>query len=161
MERVYRRVDGTMIRYPDRYTKEEIRQAWTNPDTLVTGLIDGIMLQVNESSALELTALYIRKMYPNPLGTRYRHGRLTVWFGYADEPRVARDHFQRILNAHDLCGADEGGRLFAEDGSFDVDLPALVQMLMEVAEKLEENPETKDLAVEIHRELALSYVGAK
>ena len=128
MEAVYRRINGEITRLSNRYTRGEIWGFWRDGKNRVPSkatTIGVVRSKCSEETALVLAALYLRRIDPDPLTMTYKDGYFLAFV----ENGSNRDYWVRLIRAYDSVGVDEGGRLFAQPGNFDIDVVGLVECL--------------------------------
>lgn len=144
-----------------RYTRAEIRAHWEMAGNRAreSSLTQPVP---HEHAALQLCALWLRRVCGIPVSHYYdREARCVRFFlGFAADADTSKALLSRLALALELLGWqwDEQGRLFAEEGPFEVDVPKLVRLMVSVRERLEtvgEHP----VAAEIDLALREGYVG--
>lgn len=161
--------ETALLRRPDgpltwtRYTRAEIRSQWfLGQNKARSALTKGTFVRhdvPHRHAAEVLCALWLRRFcgYPDSHVYSESEGHVTFWLGYAADALQTAHQLHRLVLALELLDWqwDEQGRLFAEDGQFDVEVPRLVRALLSLRERVEEGP-VRD---EVDLALREAYVG--
>ena len=161
METVLRRTGEGLIQLPNRYTREEFEQSWLRSDNkarlakIATLIAPGL----TQKAALEISALFVRRIHPDILCTYFdpATSALKLFTGDCDGIADSLVSADLMIRAYETSGADEGGRMFAEPGMFDIDVIGLVRTMLEAAEEMKKHNPL--VAVRMEQAVAKCYLG--
>lgn len=161
METVLRRTKEGMIQLPNRYTRKEIEDAWLRSGNKARlARLDVFQAPgLSQLTALEISALFVRRVHPDPLCTYFdaTTDTLKLFVGDCDGIPDALFDCEKMIRAYDVAGVDEGGPLFAGPGMFDIDVVELVRTMLEAAEEMQKHNPT--VAYRMEQAVAKCYLG--
>ena len=139
------RVDDQLFEWT-RYTRGEIQALWaretnqarytgTHPKT--TPLRYHLYIP-REDQALEMSALWLRRLCADPDSVCWEPPFLRFWLGTCADPSTTQTELEKLHTAYFLVGADERGPLFADEGDRVVDVRVLLDGVQAMAQMPDE-----------------------
>lgn len=125
-----------------RYTKDEIRGFWgvTSQRDVPENRVNR-QRRVDENTALELSAIWLRQYCTDPHTVYYAAdtGEFVVMMDRVANPAGIRESWRRHLLAYEMVGVDERGPLFADPDAREIRVLELLKLLRDVRQEAPED----------------------